>query len=213
MVKGTMTSEEEILCALEDLYREHRALLRGQYAAKLQEKGLAGELERPVFSRGKRKSPRLMLIGEAPGREETELGMPFVGKAGRQLSQLLAAAGLEEGEIFISNTVKYRPYKLSAKGTRSNRTPVPLEVEAGIALLRREIDLVQPKVIATLGNTPLQALSGKDHTIGGLHGRPFAAGNVLLFPLYHPASAIYNPALKPVLAADLAALGQYLAEF
>ncbi len=178
-----------------------------------------GDYARPVFGEGAR-GARLMLIGEAPGGDEAKAGRPFVGKAGRQLDALLACAGIDRNEVFITNAVKYRP--TNVKGTRvSNRTPSRAEWREGLPLLRAEIGAVCPWVIATLGNTPLCALmclAQQDAcvSIGERHGQAYDVRieerAYTLFPLYHPASVIYNPALSAVLKEDLCRLGALLRE-
>jgi len=176
----------------------------------------AGEFSTPVFGEGVL-SPKLMLIGEAPGGEESRLSRPFVGKAGKQLDTLLEGAGISRETVFVTNSVKYRPTKAGARGN-VNRTPTPNEVLDSLWLLREEILLVRPKVIATLGNTPLSAvlqLTGAQmSTIGTLHGAPLklcAEGySFLLFPMYHPASVIYNRKLLTVMEEDTGSLRSLL---
>ena len=194
------------------------------YAAERERIGLSvarvmqGDYENPVFGQGP-KAPDLMLIGEAPGREEAETGHPFVGKAGKQLDALLALAGIDRTAVFVTNAVKFRP--VSAKpDSVSNRTPQRTEVLASLPLLRAEIGIVRPRFIATLGNTPLFALSvlcgvsppiiGNAH--GQLHDIEIDAARYALFPLYHPASGIYNRELIPIMKEDLVRLGALVSE-
>ena len=177
------------------------------------------DLEHPVFGEGNAQNPIIMFIGEAPGREEAASGRPFVGKAGKQLDGMLALAGIDRSGVFVTNSVKYRPMKVS-DGRASNRTPSLAEVKAGLDLLRYEIGTVSPCVIATLGNVPLTAVRllsdtpDERLTVGEAHGMPTVTvigGNpVKLFPLYHPAAAIYNRELKPVLERDLVTLGEFV---
>ncbi|MEG1810210.1 MAG: uracil-DNA glycosylase [Clostridia bacterium] len=192
-----------------DLYDRQRKKI----AALAQGAELTGDYLHPVFGEGPM-HPRLMLIGEAPGRVEAEQGRPFVGKAGMQLDELLIGAGIERSEVFVTNVIKYRPTNVKAASV-SNRTPVPQEIRRGAELIMHEIMLIRPEIIATLGNTPLRAiglLSGNNlGKIGSEHGR-VQSGCVeeiefLLFPLYHPASGIYNRALLPVMKDDIAVLG------
>ncbi len=156
----------------------------------------------------------VMLIGEAPGAEETRLLRPFVGKAGKNLDEFLFALMLRRQEIYITNVVKFRPYKQSEKGTLSNRPPEKQELTAMTPLLLREIEAVAPRVVVTLGNVPLKALYGSSATIGESHAVPVAAQALshrfMLFPLYHPASIIYNRALKAVYDEDLKKLRSFL---
>lgn len=157
---------------------------------------------------------KIMLIGEAPGAEETRLSRPFVGRAGKNLDGFLCALGLERSDIYVTNVLKYRPYKVSARGTVSNRPPKPHEIEFMLPFLLREIETVAPRVVVTLGNVPLKAVYKKDAVIGGCHALPLKAAALslgfMLFPLYHPASIIYNPLLKTVYNEDLEKLKAYI---
>lgn len=172
----------------------------------------SGEYLKPVFGEGPC-SPQLMFIGEAPGAEETRLGKPFVGKAGMQLDTLLKIAGIERSCIYITNAVKYRPVVRKQKSC-SNRTPTRDEIAISMELLMAEIRIVKPLVIATLGNVPLlsvMTLAGEiKRTVGELHGKLYPlqidGRKLMLFPLYHPASVIYNRALGPVMESDVRAL-------
>ena len=166
-----------------------------------------------VFGEGPSGAP-LMLIGEAPGAEETRMSRPFVGRAGRNLDDFLSAVSLFRSDIYITNVVKFRPCKSSAKGTLSNRPPDKDEVGCMKPLLMREIEAVHPRVVVTLGNVPLKCLLGISATIGTHHASPVAAGALthrfMLFPLYHPASIIYNPSLRAVYDQDLVKLREFL---
>lgn len=175
-----------------------------------------GEYAQPVFGAGD-PAASVMLIGEAPGAEETKLGEPFVGKAGRQLADLFQLMGIQREAIYLTNTVKYRPVIRSERSVR-NRTPERFEIEAALPLLGDEILIIKPKVIATLGNTPLKAvlqLAGEEAmTIGTVHGScmniQISGLTTMLFPLYHPASGIYNPKLKPLMEQDARKFGEHL---
>ena len=190
---------------LEALFRETEAAFRTAFP---------GDGRRLVPGEGPADGPPLLLIGEAPGREEAEQGRPFVGKAGRNLDGFLAEVALERRTIRITNVVKVRPTRVSPRGTVSNRPPNREELGFFIPYLEREILLTAPRRIVTLGNTPLQALLGGSAVIGALHGRETSAEiggrRFPLFPLYHPASLIYNPALRPVYGEDLRALAALL---
>ena len=165
-----------------------------------------GESRILIFGEGMM-GARLMLIGEAPGEQETLAGRPFVGKAGKNLDQFLQAVRLDRSQLYISNAVKVRPTKVSAKGRVSNRPPTREEIALFQPWLAREIALVEPKAIATLGNVALRAVTGKALSIGQVHGRWLEAeGMPPIFPLYHPASVIYNPALTACYADDLRVL-------
>lgn len=155
-----------------------------------------------VFGEGRVGAP-VMMIGEAPGEQESLLGRPFVGKAGKNLDAFLEAAGMDRAELYVSNTVKFRPTKRSPAGRTVNRPPTQEEIKLFLPWLLREIELVDPKCVITLGNVPLKALTDRRTTIGDVHGQLSPWGSRLLFPMYHPASVIYNPALKAVYQEDL----------
>ena len=162
----------------------------------------------------------LMLVGEAPGRQEEEQGRPFVGQAGKNLDEFLSLVQMERGALYISNAVKFRPTKLGASGRLSNRTPARGEIARFNPWLAEEIACVRPRVIASLGNTALGAVltaCGADArdakaVVGEVHGRPLSLGEgkPALFPLYHPASIIYRRGLKTVNEQDVRALKAYL---
>ncbi len=171
-----------------------------------------------VFGEGPSKHPVLMLIGEAPGEQEALQGRPFVGKAGKNLDEFLRAVHLKREEIYISNVVKVRPSKISPAGRTVNRPPSKEEKALFTPWLMKEIAIVRPQAIVTLGNVALQAFM--DDVIGNRHGRwsqaeirnPDDSGLVLpLFALYHPAAVIYNGSLKATYEADLMTLAETLA--
>lgn len=168
-----------------------------------------------VFGEGK-KNAALMLIGEAPGAEETRLSRPFVGRAGKNLDTFLCVLGICRSDIYITNVVKFRPFVVSAKGTLSNRPPTKSEIKAMRPYLLQEIEEISPKVIVTLGNVPLKCLLGEYNKIGDCHAVPAGACALscrfTLFPLYHPASVIYNRELKSVYDNDIKKLKSYLKE-
>ncbi|MDL2217055.1 uracil-DNA glycosylase [Christensenellaceae bacterium OttesenSCG-928-M15] len=194
---------------LNDLYAQERERLKVLVGG-----AHAGMFEQPVFGEGAT-HPRLLLVGEAPGAEEAASGKPFIGKAGKHLDELLRLSGIDRKDVFITNAVKYRPVTYTKRGMK-NRTPTKKEVDKAIDLLKSEILYIRPELIATLGNTPvyaLYALSGKKcPTIGEVHGQALPmkieAFSFTLFPLYHPASTIYNRLLLPVCEADLKRLGE-----
>ncbi|MDO4531268.1 MAG: uracil-DNA glycosylase [Bacillota bacterium] len=159
--------------------------------------------------------PVLMMIGEAPGGDEEKQGRPFVGKAGKNLSAFLEVLGLKREEIYISNVVKLRPVRESEKtGKAVNRPPSAAEIAFFLPYLKEEIEAVAPRLIVTLGNVPLKAVTGeKRAVIGDYHGRPIPlADGRTLFALYHPAAIIYNRALQETYDADLLALRAFLQE-
>ena len=156
------------------------------------------------------KKPEIMLIGEAPGKDEVTQKKPFVGRAGKNLAEFLGASGLKREDLYVTNVCKFRPTKISAKNTVSNRPPTKEEILAARPFLHEEIRLVSPRLLVTLGNTPLHAVWDFSVNIGGCHG---AAEKIMLekngywlFPLYHPASIIYNPALKETYMCDISNL-------
>ncbi|HEX2293572.1 MAG TPA: uracil-DNA glycosylase [Gaiellaceae bacterium] len=148
----------------------------------------------------------LMFVGEAPGFHEDKQGIPFVGQAGKLLDKLLAEIGLERPQVYIANVLKCRP--------PGNRDPQPAEIESCEPHLFRQIELIQPRVVATLGNFATKLLSGKPTGITRVHGQEqevVVGGNrVLLYPLYHPAAALYTPAMLNVLREDFRRLPELL---
>lgn len=177
--------------------------------------------EKPiVLGEGNSDHPPVMLIGEAPGEQESLQGRPFVGKAGKNLDSFLAVLELKREDIYISNVVKIRPTKVSEKGRASNRPPNREELALFTPYLMEEILRVQPKMIVTLGNVALKALCGPKAIIGDMHGQKTLAtvkhekqaDEFALFPLYHPASIIYNRSLQEVYDGDLQVLKHLLTE-
>ena len=142
----------------------------------------------------------LMFVGEAPGFHEDQQGIPFVGQAGKLLDKLLAGIGLTRADVYIANTVKCRP--------PGNRDPVPDELAACEPHLFRQIELIEPKLVATLGNFATKLLSGRPAGITRVHGHEqevaLGARTVQLYPLYHPAAALYTPSMLKVLEEDFA---------
>lgn len=149
--------------------------------------------------------PRIVLVGEAPGGEEEKQGRPFVGKAGQNLNEFLGILGLVREDIYITNVVKIRPSKTNPKtGRLSNRPPNRDEVDFFTPYLHRELALLSPEYVVTLGNFALRAVLGdKKAVIGELHGKAIAAEGFRLFPLYHPASVIYNRSLRDTYIDDI----------
>jgi len=155
----------------------------------------------------------IVLVGEAPGAEETLQKRPFVGKAGKNLDGFLAVLELNREDIFITNAVKVRPTKMSEKGRLSNRPPTKAELAVCADCLKKELAYIAPKVTVTLGNTALRAVTGDAKvTIGEVHGRPIVSGERTVFALYHPASIIYRRELLEVYNEDLEKLKKYLSE-
>src|SRR5918992_4993216 len=133
----------------------------------------------------------LMFVGEAPGFHEDQQGVPFVGQAGKLLEKLLAGIGLARADVYIANVLKCRP--------PGNRDPQPDEIQACESHLFKQIEIIQPKVVVTLGNFATKLLSGKPLGITRVHGQPqevtLGGRRVLLYPIYHPAAALYTPAM------------------
>ena len=148
----------------------------------------------------------LMFVGEAPGFHEDQQGKPFVGQAGKLLDKLLGGIGLSRDAVYIANVLKCRP--------PGNRDPQPDEIEACEGHLFRQIELIRPRVVATLGNFATKLLSGKPTGITRVHGteQPTTLGGsrVLLYPLYHPAAALYTPAMLRVLEEDFRRIPELL---
>lgn len=159
---------------------------------------------------------RLLLIGEAPGREEVRLSKPFVGAAGKQLCEFLEFLDIERDSIYITNAIKYRLSKTSpTTGRVSNRPAAREEINSSRPYLLKEIEIIRPNIIVTLGNVPLRALTGDNSiSIGFIHGSikkiSISEEEYDLFPLYHPASLIYNRSLKETYLNDLKALKEIL---
>jgi uracil-DNA glycosylase len=148
----------------------------------------------------------LMFVGEAPGFHEDQQGLPFVGQAGTLLDTLLSGIGLERSQVYIANVLKCRP--------PGNRDPAPDEIEACEGHLFRQIELIEPTVVATLGNFATKLLSGKPTGITRVHGQEqettIGGRRVLLYPLYHPAAALYTPAMLKVLEDDFRRLPELM---
>ncbi len=146
---------------------------------------------------------QLMFIGEGPGFHEDQQARPFVGPAGQFLDELLASIGLVRSDVFITNMVKCRP--------PNNRDPFPGEMEACSKYLDAQIEAIKPKVIVPLGRHAL-AKWFPGESIGKVRAKPRRFGDITLFPLYHPAAALHNGALRPTILEDFAKLGALLRE-
>ena len=148
----------------------------------------------------------LMFVGEAPGFHEDKQGLPFVGQAGKLLDKLLAGIGLDRSDVYIANVLKCRP--------PGNRDPQPDEIESCEPHLFRQIALIEPRVVATLGNFATKLLSGKPTGITRVHGveqeTTVGENSVLLYPLYHPAAALYTPKMLEVLQQDFARIPELM---
>jgi uracil-DNA glycosylase len=168
-----------------------------------------------VFGEGNPQAS-LVLVGEAPGEQETLQGRPFVGKAGKNLDGFLQTLGILREDIYITNVVKFRPvHEHPRTGSLSNRPPTREEIDLCFSFLLQELAIIQPKVVVTLGNVALKAATDdRKAVIGQYHGKPapleLHGQSFTLFPLYHPASIIYNRELAATYAEDLQALKGYL---
>ena len=171
----------------------------------------AGEKKVLVFGEGD-PGAAVMMIGEAPGEQESLMGRPFVGKAGKNLNEFLEGAGMDRSALYVTNTVKFRPTKVSPAGRTVNRPPTQEEIRLFLPWLKKEIALVDPKCVITLGNVPLKALTDRSSVIGDVHGRFIEWEGRLLFPMYHPASVIYNPALREVYRGDIDVFAHWYAK-
>ena len=180
-------------------------LAYGDVVAGCERCALAATRTQVVFGSG---SPHadLMFVGEAPGFHEDKQGVPFVGAAGQLLSKLLAGIGMTRETVYIANVLKCRP--------PGNRDPLPGEIESCESHLFKQIELIGPKVVATLGNFATKLLSGKPDGITRVHGVPqevvLGGNKVLLFPIFHPAAALYTPRMLEVLEEDFRRLPDLL---
>jgi uracil-DNA glycosylase len=149
----------------------------------------------------------LMFVGEAPGANEDKQGLPFVGQAGRLLDTLLGEIGLTRADVFVANVLKCRP--------PGNRDPLPQEIDACQDYLWRQLDLIEPKVVCTLGNFATKLLRGDPLGITRLHGRDeeplLGPRRVRLYPLFHPAAALYTPSMLETLRSDFSRIPALLA--
>jgi uracil-DNA glycosylase family 4 len=167
---------------------------------------LAATRKTVVFGAGNANAD-LMFVGEAPGASEDEQGVPFVGRAGKLLSTLLEEVGLQRDDVFIANVLKCRP--------PGNRDPLPIEIENCQDYLHRQVELIEPSVICTLGNFSTKLLRGDPTGITRLHGQPevltLGRRAVRLYPIFHPAAALYTPRMLETLREDFSRLPELLA--
>ena len=180
------------------LYREARACVRCPQ--------LAESRTQVVFGNGNADAD-LMFVGEAPGAHEDQQGLPFVGRAGQLLDELLREIGLDRSQVFVGNVLKSRP--------PGNRDPQPEEIENCKPYLWKQVELIEPRVIATLGNFATKLLTRSNRGITQVHGKPqeseLGGRKVVLYPLFHPAAALRTPATKELLREDFARLPELLA--
>ncbi len=166
-----------------------------------QECRLASGRTQVVFGTGN-PNASIMFVGEAPGFHEDKQGIPFVGAAGKLLTELLESAGLSRSQIYIANVIKCRP--------PNNRNPEPDEVDACQPFLLQQIQLIKPHLVCSLGNFATQTLLGRKVGITKVHGRQVQLTDFLLFPLYHPAAALHQGNLLSALRDDFQKLKQLL---
>jgi len=200
-VVGTNIKPEELMDSI------RHELMSGKHLPLYSERIKNGTL--PVPGEGNL-SAKIMIIGEAPGKNEAATGRPFCGRSGQILDELLSSAGINRADVFITNIVKDRP--------PGNRDPLPDEIEAYAPYLDRQIDIIKPKVISTLGRFSMKYIMNKFgagnmlDSIGKIHGKIFNAkasyGDVFIIPLYHPAASIYNGTID-VLKKDFKIIRQF----
>jgi DNA polymerase len=193
------------VAAVTELTRADELHAFGEAVAGCTKCALAGGRTQVVFGAGNPDSD-LMFVGEAPGFHEDKQGVPFVGAAGKLLEQLLAGIGLSRADVYIANVLKCRP--------PGNRDPLPEEIQACESHLWRQIELIQPCIVATLGNFATKLLSGRPTGITRVHGQEqevtLGGRRVLLYPIYHPAAALYTPRMLEVLKTDFARLPELM---
>lgn len=145
----------------------------------------------------------LLFIGEAPGWHEDQQGRPFVGPAGAFLDQLLASIGLSREQVYIANVIKCRPPQ--------NRDPLPAETQACRKWLDRQIEIIRPRMIITLGRYSL-ARYFPDENIGKIHGKARKVGGIIYYPMYHPAAALHQGSLRRIIEADMLQIPRVLVQ-
>jgi uracil-DNA glycosylase family 4 len=145
---------------------------------------------------------RVMFVGEGPGFHEDRQGLPFVGAAGRLLDQLLASIGLDRSEVFITNVVKCRP--------PNNRDPEPIEIETCFPYLQRQLDLIDPEIVVTLGRYSMARFLGAGQSITRIHGQVRRVGGRMVLPLFHPAAALRQERYRACLEQDFLLLPKLL---
>ncbi len=145
---------------------------------------------------------KIVFVGEGPGEKEDQEGRPFVGAAGKLLTELLESIGLKRSEVFITNIVKCRP--------PNNRPPRQVEIETCNPYLKLQVELINPKIICPLGTPAMKTVMGPEYSATQVHGKPFKQGQMIVLPMYHPAAALYDPGLKDQLLEDFRVLKDIL---
>jgi len=181
------------MSALTELYQEI-ANCRDCELAKYRTKVVPGEGPEDA---------ELLFIGEAPGWHEDQQGRPFVGPAGAFLNQLLASIGLSREQVYIANVIKCRPPQ--------NRDPLPAEIQACCKWLDRQIEIIRPRIIITLGRYSL-ARYFPNESIGKIHGKARKVGDIIYYPMYHPAAAIHRGSLRRIIEADMLQIPRVLVQ-
>jgi uracil-DNA glycosylase len=202
---SAVSADELDLPAPERRERLKDVLLQARGCVRCPE--LAATRKTVVFGAGNADAD-LMFVGEAPGASEDEQGVPFVGRAGKLLETLLVEIGLQRSEVFIANVLKCRP--------PGNRDPQPVEIENCQEYLLRQVELIQPTVICSLGNFSTKLLRGDPTGITRLHGQPevleLGRRAVRLYPIFHPAAALYTPRMLETLREDFSRLPELLSQ-
>jgi DNA polymerase len=188
------SGEEIKLSALTELYREIAGCRECEELARTRNKVVPGE--------GPENS-QIVFIGEAPGFHEDQQGRPFVGQAGQFLEQLLGSIGLKRDDVYICNVIKCRP--------PGNRDPLPMEIKSCQKWLDRQLELLAPKMIVTLGRYSL-ARYFPGETISKVHGKARKENNVIYFAMYHPAAALHQQSLRQTIEADIRKIPELLAK-
>lgn len=144
----------------------------------------------------------VVFVGEAPGAQEDLQGRPFVGAAGKFLNEMLASIGLQREDVYIANLIKHRP--------PNNRDPLPEEIAVYSHYLDKQIDIIKPTLIVTLGRFSMTHFLGSGFSISVIHGQPKRRHGKVIMPMYHPAAALYRGDLRPILKADFAKIPKLL---
>ena len=180
------------MSALSDLCQEISTCQRCQVLAKNRTKVVPGS--------GMEKAD-IMFIGEAPGWHEDQQGLPFVGPAGLFLNELISSIGLSRDQVYITNVIKCRP--------PGNRDPLPVEIQACRNWLDRQIELIRPKMIVTLGRYSM-AMFFPGKSIGKIHGTALKQDNIIYYAMYHPAAALHQQSLRQTIQADMLKIPSFL---